>query len=239
MCCTKTALSSCCTLQLLSISVSHLHEIFTFYFTWVVYRAKKGAAGMCKRVIGSILELEAQDPELFSSCLLISMLSQLRTGSPCVLSSPAWLSSLPGDRCPSSAAPGTSCLPAGCPCRRSPPTARLWSLASSAPLSGRSCCCSLWAASGWRHLCSNVGRESGLPSRLRLIYLLCCDRNTIILCRSSLPGLWLGRWALYCHLWRGGLLCDGGGLGRRSCGCDGNRRGRLVFLRLICFVRLI
>lgn len=94
-------------------------------------------------------------------CPLLSLLScnpgayfLNHTTSPCMLSSPAWPSFLPGGRCPSSATPGTACLPEDCPCRPNPPRARQWSPASSAPLSGPSCCCSLWAASGWTHLCS-------------------------------------------------------------------------------------
>lgn len=72
---------------------------------------------------------------------------------PCVLSFHAWPSSLLGDRCPSSAHQDTAGLPEDFPCRLNPPTVRPWSLASSAPRTGLSCCCSLWAVSDWRRLC--------------------------------------------------------------------------------------
>ena len=74
--------------------------------------------------------------------------------SPCMLSSHVWPSSLPGGRCPSSAPQGTASLPEDFPCRLYLPTVHLWSLGSSAPRTGLSCCCSRWAASGWRRLWS-------------------------------------------------------------------------------------
>lgn len=83
---------------------------------------------------------------------------------PCTLFFRAWLSSLLGARCPSSAHQDTACLPEDSPCHLNPPRVRPWSLVSSAPLSGLSCCCSLWAVSDWKRLCGgdgNVVKKAG------------------------------------------------------------------------------
>lgn len=122
---------------------------------------------------------------------------------PCVLSSPAWLSFQPGGRCPSSAPPGTSCLPEDCPCHPSPPRARLWSLASSAPLNGRSCCCSLQAGSGWKHLCRKELEVSSKRLNLTSSY-----SNTIRLYLAFVSGAGL----LRATLGEGGSsgMADGG-----------------------------
>lgn len=55
----------------------------------------------------------------------------------------------------------------------------------------------------------------------------------------TLPGLWLWSRALHCHLWRGGLLADGGALGSSRGGGVGRGRSlSLALLRLLRFVRL-
>lgn len=80
---------------------------------------------------------------------------------PYVLSSPAWPSFPPGAHRPSSACPGTAGLPGDSLVRQSPPTARLLSRGSSAPLNVPSRCCSLWAVNGWMNLCrmKRTGRK--------------------------------------------------------------------------------